>query len=82
MRKVLILDRILTLIHVLAIATAQTWAFNALLAITFPPLLSALNPQGAFGLYAGFCGVVWVWKIFVDVLIITRRLYSYISTAY
>ena len=35
----------------LAVATANCWA--AVLSLTFPRLLTALKPQGAFGVYAG-----------------------------
>jgi len=35
-------------------ATALTWFFNFVVAITFPRLLGAFKPQGAFGWYAGW----------------------------
>ncbi|GAA5876468.1 hypothetical protein JCM3774_003785 [Rhodotorula dairenensis] len=35
-------------------ATAVTWLFNFIVALTFPRLLSAFKPQGAFGWYAGW----------------------------
>jgi hypothetical protein len=35
----------------MAVATGNCWA--ALLSSTFPRILTALKPQGAFGLYAG-----------------------------
>lgn len=41
-------------------ATAVTWGFNFVLAITFPKLLVAFKPQGAFGYYAAWCLVGWV----------------------
>lgn len=41
-------------------ATAVTWCFNFVLAITFPKLLDAFTPQGAFGYYAAWCMLGWV----------------------
>lgn len=41
-------------------ATAVCWCFNFVLAITFPKLLVAFKPQGAFGYYAAWCMVGWV----------------------
>ncbi|KAI1906475.1 hypothetical protein LOZ61_006660 [Ophidiomyces ophidiicola] len=38
----------------MALATATTWFFNWLLAITWPSLLRAFSPQGAFGWYAAW----------------------------
>ncbi|GAA5985666.1 hypothetical protein JCM10908_007062 [Rhodotorula pacifica] len=35
-------------------ATAVTWLFNFVVALTFPRLLTAFKPQGAFGWYAGW----------------------------
>ncbi|GAA5948416.1 hypothetical protein JCM10213_004415 [Rhodosporidiobolus nylandii] len=35
-------------------ATAVTWLFNFIVALTFPRLLDAFTPQGAFGWYAGW----------------------------
>lgn len=36
-------------------ATAVTWTFNFVLSISFPSLLRAFGPQGAFGYYAAWC---------------------------
>jgi MFS family permease len=47
----------------MALATATTWFFNFTLAITWPSLLHAFKPQGAFGWYAG-------WNIIGFVLIL------------
>ncbi|KAK2821788.1 hypothetical protein FQN49_007671 [Arthroderma sp. PD_2] len=47
----------------MALATATTWFFNFTLAITWPSLLKAFTPQGAFGWYAG-------WNILGFVLIL------------
>jgi hypothetical protein len=46
----------------MALATATTWLFNCLLAITWPSLRAAFTPQGAFSWYAGWCIVGW-WLI-------------------
>ncbi|GAA6038856.1 hypothetical protein JCM8097_002930 [Rhodosporidiobolus ruineniae] len=35
-------------------ATGLTWFFNFIVALTFPRLLNAFKPQGAFGWYAGW----------------------------
>ncbi|KAJ5439383.1 uncharacterized protein N7458_010381 [Penicillium daleae] len=41
-------------------ATATTWCFNFILSFTWPHLLSAFKPQGAFGWYAAWCIIGWV----------------------
>ncbi|EJD50111.1 hypothetical protein AURDEDRAFT_112267 [Auricularia subglabra TFB-10046 SS5] len=41
-------------------ATAVCWCFNFVLAITFPLMLAAFGPQGAFGWYAMWCLAGWV----------------------
>ncbi|KAH9983618.1 hypothetical protein BJV74DRAFT_776813 [Russula compacta] len=38
----------------MSFATATTWFFNFVVAITFPRLLGAFKPQGAFGWYAAW----------------------------
>ncbi|KAF2104429.1 H(+)-myo-inositol cotransporter [Rhizodiscina lignyota] len=38
----------------MALATATTWFFNFVLSITWPSLLTAFKPQGAFGWYAAW----------------------------
>ncbi|KAG0144645.1 hypothetical protein CROQUDRAFT_47011 [Cronartium quercuum f. sp. fusiforme G11] len=45
-------------------ATAVCWFFNFVLAITFPLLLTAFKPQGAFGWYAGWCCIGCVLVLF------------------
>lgn len=40
-------------------ATATTWCFNFILSFTWPSLLTAFKPQGAFGFYAAWCLVLW-----------------------
>lgn len=49
----------------MSLATATTWFFNFILAVTWPSLLRAFKPQGAFGWYAGwnimgFIGVLFL----------------------
>ncbi|PYH87859.1 MFS sugar transporter [Aspergillus ellipticus CBS 707.79] len=48
--------------HGMALATATTWLFNFLLAITWPSLRAAFTPQGAFSWYAAWCIIGW-WLI-------------------
>ncbi|KAI0083385.1 hypothetical protein BDY19DRAFT_900385 [Irpex rosettiformis] len=38
----------------MSLSTATLWFFNAVVAITFPRLLGAFRPQGAFGWYAAW----------------------------
>ncbi|GJJ06233.1 hypothetical protein Clacol_000423 [Clathrus columnatus] len=38
----------------MSFATATTWFFNAVISLTFPAMLGAFTPQGAFGWYAGW----------------------------
>ncbi|GAA6013681.1 hypothetical protein JCM11491_005057 [Sporobolomyces phaffii] len=47
----------------MSFATATTWTFNFIVALTFPRLLGAFTPQGAFGWYAGWnvIGTILVW---------------------
>ncbi|GAA5906000.1 sugar porter family MFS transporter [Sporobolomyces salmoneus] len=47
----------------MSFATATTWTFNFIVALTFPRLLGAFKPQGAFGWYAGWnvIGTILVW---------------------
>lgn len=47
----------------MSLATATTWFFNFILSVTWPSLLKAFKPQGAFSWYAtwnliGFVGVL------------------------
>ncbi|KAG4426463.1 hypothetical protein IFR04_000345 [Cadophora malorum] len=49
----------------MSLATATTWFFNFILAVTWPSLLKAFKPQGAFAWYAiwnliGFTGVLFL----------------------
>lgn len=41
-------------------ATATTWCFNFLLSFTWPALVAAFKPQGAFGWYAAWCIILWI----------------------
>ncbi|KAK2767414.1 hypothetical protein FQN54_003570 [Arachnomyces sp. PD_36] len=41
-------------------ATATTWCFNFILSFTWPHLVSAFKPQGAFAWYATWCLIGWV----------------------
>jgi MFS family permease len=48
----------------MSLATATTWFFNFVLSVTFPSLLTAFSPTGAFSWYAawnivGFLGVLF-----------------------
>ena len=38
----------------MSLATATTWFFNFVLSVTWPSLLQAFRPQGAFGWYAAW----------------------------
>jgi hypothetical protein len=38
----------------MSLATATTWFFNFILAVTWPSMLEAFKPQGGFGWYAGW----------------------------
>jgi MFS family permease len=44
----------------MSVATATAWFFNATLALTWPPLMNAITPQGAFGFYAATNMVAFV----------------------
>ncbi|KAF2005149.1 proton myo-inositol cotransporter [Amniculicola lignicola CBS 123094] len=44
----------------MSLATATTWFFNFVLSITWPSLLQAFKPQGAFGWYAAWNLIGWV----------------------
>jgi hypothetical protein len=46
----------------MSLATVTAWFFNAMLSITWPSLLRAFKPQGAFGWYAGWNVVGW-WMV-------------------
>ncbi|KAG2065877.1 hypothetical protein BDR04DRAFT_1234315 [Suillus decipiens] len=44
----------------MSFATATTWFWNFILSITWPSLILAFKPQGAFGWYAAWCCILWV----------------------
>ncbi|GAM84628.1 hypothetical protein ANO11243_026250 [Dothideomycetidae sp. 11243] len=44
----------------MSLATATTWFFNFVLSVTWPRLLAAFKPQGAFGWYAAWNLIGWV----------------------
>jgi sugar porter (SP) family MFS transporter len=43
----------------MSFATATTWFWNFVLSITWPSLVLAFKPQGAFGWYAAWCCILW-----------------------
>ncbi|GAA5999485.1 sugar porter family MFS transporter [Rhodotorula paludigena] len=47
----------------MSLATATTWLFNFIVALTFPRLLEAFTPTGAFGWYAG-------WNVIGTILVL------------
>lgn len=44
----------------MSLATATTWTFNFIVSLTFPALLDAFKPQGAFAWYAAWCAILWL----------------------
>ncbi|KIR40788.1 MFS transporter, SP family, solute carrier family 2 (myo-inositol transporter), member 13 [Cryptococcus deuterogattii 99/473] len=48
-----------------SICTAINWACNLLIAGTFLSLMDAATPSGAFGIYAGFCMIGWLFCWFL-----------------
>ncbi|OAA67205.1 Sugar/inositol transporter [Niveomyces insectorum RCEF 264] len=49
----------------MSLATATTWFFNFILSVTWPSLLLAFRPQGAFGWYAAWNMIGWVAVLFL-----------------
>ncbi|TYJ55725.1 hypothetical protein B9479_003633 [Cryptococcus floricola] len=51
-----------------SICTAVNWSCNLLIAGTFLSLMNKAGPSGAFGVYAGFCVVGWVfcWTLYPE----------------
>lgn len=43
----------------MASATAVLWLFNFVLSFSWPPLVAAFTPAGAFGWYAAWCAALW-----------------------
>ena len=50
----------------MSLATATTWFFNFVLSVTWPSLLKAFKPQGAFGWYAAWNIIGW-WGVLLFV---------------
>jgi len=48
----------------MSLATATTWFFNGVLSITWPRLLRAFKPQGAFAYYGAWNIVGWFLVLF------------------
>ncbi|KAH6665393.1 sugar transporter family protein [Halenospora varia] len=48
----------------MAFATATTWGFNFILSLTWPALVKAFTPQGAFSWYAAWNFFGWVYAYF------------------
>ncbi|KDE07241.1 hypothetical protein MVLG_02462 [Microbotryum lychnidis-dioicae p1A1 Lamole] len=48
----------------MSFATAVTWGWNFIVALTFPRLLGAFKPQGAFGWYAAWNIIGWFLILF------------------
>ena len=48
----------------MSMATATLWAFNFLLAVTFPRFQVAFTYAGAFGYYAAWCVIGWFMILF------------------
>ncbi|PLN74730.1 putative MFS myo-inositol transporter [Aspergillus taichungensis] len=48
----------------MSFATATTWGFNFIISLTWPALVKAFTPQGAFGWYAAWNFVGWIFAYF------------------
>ena len=48
----------------MAFATATCWGFNFILSLTWPALEKAFSPTGAFGWYAAWNFIAWVFAYF------------------
>ena len=49
----------------MSFATATTWGFNFILSLTWPALVEAFTPVGAFGWYAAWNFFGWVYCYFL-----------------
>lgn len=49
----------------MSFATATTWGFNFILSLTWPALQRAFTPTGAFGWYAAWNFMAWVYCYFL-----------------
>ncbi|CED85172.1 general substrate transporter [Phaffia rhodozyma] len=47
-----------------SLCTATNWAMNLVISATFLSLMEAITPAGAFGVYAGFCFIGWLFCFF------------------
>lgn len=48
----------------MSFATATTWGFNFIISLTWPALVKAFKPQGAFGWYAAWNIFGWIFAYF------------------
>ncbi|ORY32625.1 and other transporter-domain-containing protein [Naematelia encephala] len=48
-----------------SICTAINWSCNLVISATFLSLMRTATPSGAFGIYAGFCFLSWIFCILV-----------------
>ncbi|GAB1197210.1 hypothetical protein APSETT444_006501 [Aspergillus pseudonomiae] len=44
--------------------TCSNWGSNVIVSSTFLSMMKAMTPSGAFGFYAGICGVGYIWIYF------------------
>ncbi|KAB8257592.1 general substrate transporter [Aspergillus pseudonomiae] len=44
--------------------TCSSWGSNVIVSSTFLSMMKAMTPSGAFGFYAGICGVGYIWIYF------------------
>ncbi|KAB8077638.1 hypothetical protein BDV29DRAFT_153506 [Aspergillus leporis] len=44
--------------------TCSNWGSNVIVSSTFLSMMKTMNPSGAFGLYAGICGIGYIWLYF------------------
>ncbi|KAI0021672.1 hypothetical protein F4780DRAFT_274995 [Xylariomycetidae sp. FL0641] len=49
----------------MSFATATCWGFNFIISLTWPALVKAFQPQGAFGWYAAWNVFAWVYVYFL-----------------
>lgn len=48
----------------MSFATATTWGFNFIISLTWPAMMKAFKPQGAFAWYAAWNLFGWVFAYF------------------
>ncbi|KAJ5760425.1 hypothetical protein N7520_007581 [Penicillium odoratum] len=44
--------------------TCSNWGSNVIISSCFLSMIEAMTPSGAFGFFAGICGVGWIWLYF------------------